>query len=505
MMSAQIVYFLATILVTLLITAWAARRGADRSSLYVASSSITGTQNGIAIAGDTLSAGTILGYVGLYFYVGVDIALYSIASLTGLLLVLIFIAKPLRKLGRFTLGDVVGSRHPERDMRAVVGVCALTISLLYLIAQLVGAGAVISTLFGLSFERAVMIVGGLMATYVVFGGMLAATWVQIIKAILLMAMICLLSVLAIAASGGLGAMYARAAAVSDLGPSLFSFGNQQLTLFSSASVAVGMMLGFLGMPHVLIRFFTVSDEAAAKRSLGIATMVIGMAFTLVFAVLSPAAVALLSDIAWLRTDTGAIEGGPNMISLHLARFLGGDVLFGIMSATVFATILAVVAGLTVALSSAAAHDLATALRRSTPLSEAAELTIFRIAAFLFSALAVAVSILFRNENLIFLIVMANAVAASTTCPLLVMTIYWPRLTVAGAMAGGLVGLVASVGLIILGPACWVGMLGHAEPLFPSDYPALVSAPLSFVTMWLVSHLTGSNTKVQEIAVSSRAG
>lgn len=484
MISVPIIYFLVTVLVTLLITGWAARVQASRASLYVAGSNISAGQNGLALAGDALSAGALLGTVGLYLVAGVDTALYSIPGMAGYCLMLIFIVRPLRRLGRFTLGDVVCSRLPQRRMRAVLGICTVVISLLYLVSQLVGAGALISIVFGTSFNLSVAIVGVLMTIYVAFGGMLAATWVQIIKAMLLIAVVVLLAALAIGASGGLAELYHRAAQRAEANV-LFRFGSLDLGLFSAASLTVGVVLGWLGMPHVLIRFFTVPDEQTARKSLAISTTLIGLVMVLLFLVIGPASIAFLPDVPGFREAGGAVSGGPNMVALHLARFLGGDVLFGVMGAVAFATILAVVAGLAVAIASAVSHDLVAAFR-ARPLREKTELRIFRVTALLASAVAVALAMLFQHQNLTFLLIMGFTVAASTTFPLLILAIYWSRLTLRGAMAAGIVGLSASVGLIILGPACWVQVLGFPEPIFPSDYPALISVPLAFATAWLFS-------------------
>lgn len=493
MISAPILYFLLTIASTLAITAWAARAGSSRASLYAASGRISASQNGLAIAGETLSAGALLGAVGLYLVVGVDMTLYSLPGMAGFCLLLILIVRPLRQMGRYTLGDVVGSRLPQRRVRAVLGACTVTISLIYMVAQLVGAGALISIVFGLTFNASVVVVGALMAIYVTFGGMLAATWVQIIKAGLLIGMVVLLAALAIGAGGGLSDLYAAAGARSQAPHSIFAFGALDLGLFSSVSLTASLLLGLLGMPHLLIRFFTVPDEHAAKRSLVIATTIQGSVLGLIFLVIGPAAVAFLTDEPWFRDESGAVAGGPNMVVLHLARFLGGNVLFGMMGAVAFSTILAVVAGLTVAISSATSHDLMAAFR-ARPLREKAELTIFRLTAMVSSAVAVALATLFQQQNLTFLIIMGFTVAASTNFPLLILTIYWPKLTAAGAVACGLVGLITSVGLIIAGPACWVQALGFATPIFPSDYPALISMPLAFAAAWIVSRATRNNER-----------
>jgi cation/acetate symporter len=421
--------------------------------------------------------------------VGADVSLYFIAPIGGLALSLALLVGPLRRLGRYTLGDVVQSRLQDPRMRPVLGVCTITISLINLVAQMVGAGGLISVVFGLSFDVAVIVVGALMTFYVAFGGMLAATWVQIIKAVILVGAVILLSVLCVVKGDGLGTLYTRAAEGHKLGAQLFQFGALNLGLFSSISMAVGMVTGMMSMPHLLIRFFTVPDEAAARRSLLVGTTVIGFTMCLVFLVVSPAGIAFVAGNPAFLDASGAVSGGSNMITLHLARALGGEVFLGIMSAVAFSTILAVVAGLTIAISSAASHDIVSALRRGKPLSDRAEVGVFRGAAFLTAAAAVALAIVFKHENLTFLIVMGMTVASSTTFPLLILSIYWRGLTAPGAIAAGIVGLISSVSLIVLGPAFWVKVLGFATPVFPSDYPALLTMPLAMLTAWVVSRAT----------------
>ena len=489
MPSGAVLCFLATIALTLVITAWAARRGQDKHSMYAASSGITGGQNGLAIGGDFMSATTVLGVVGLYFGGGVDTMIYFITPLAAMCMILLWTAGPLRRLGRFTLGDVVAVRLNSPNMRVFSGVSTIVISLIYLIAQLVGAGALISVLFALSFEHAVMIVGALMAIYIVFGGMLAATWVQIIKAVLLICGVVLISVMSVAHAGGIGALYDRAASVHRLGEALFHFGGMKLDVFSAVSLAVGLTLGVMGLPHLLIRFFTVPDEAAARRSLVVACFIIGVVFILTFGVISPAGVAFVTGNPAYVTPAGAVIGGGNMVVIHLAEAVGGPLLLGAFSAVAFATILAVVSGLTIAIASAASNDVLHPAKSAPDRSDTTELWLFRMAAVAAALAAVALAIVFQKENVAYLVALAMTVAASTNFPVVILSLYWRKLTPAGALLGGLVGLVASVGLIILSPGVWVKVLGHAAPLFPSDYPALVSAPLAFLVCWLASLAT----------------
>lgn len=481
----QIHYFLATVAITIGITFWAARRNSGRASFYAAEGKISAPQNGLAIAGDFLSAGTVLGIVGLFFAVGMDAAPYLITPLAGLFLMLTLIVGPLRRLGRFTLGDVITHRLESPRIRIVIGLCTIVISLINLVAQLVGAGALISIVFGIPFNFAVVIVATLMTIYVAFGGMLAATWVQIIKAVILIAMIAALAALCIGRAGGYAPLF-DLAEISARSRDMLAFGGLQLGIFGAISLALTQVTGMMGMPHLLIRFFTVPDERAARQSLVIGTTIIGIAMATVLLVIGPAAIAFVGGEASLRDPAGGIIGGTNMITMHLARLLGGDMLFGLMSAVAFSTILAVVAGLTIAISSATSHDLMLGFRKGRSLAEGSEVAIFRLAALVTSAIGIALAILFQKENITFLIVMGQTVAASTTFPLLILAIYWRGLTTAGTIAAGLFGLVSSVLGIVASPAFWMKALGNPEPLIPTDYPALVTVPATFLVAWLVS-------------------
>lgn len=498
MPSIAVICFLTTVAVTLLITFWAARRGGDREAMYAANSRITGGQNGLAIAGDFMSATTVLGVVGLYFTGGVDTMIYFITPPAAMCLILLWTAGPLRRLGRFTLGDVLVARLADPKMRVFSGLATIVISLIYLVAQLVGAGALVSVLFGLGFNQAVVIVGALMAIYITFGGMLAATWVQIIKAVLLIAGVALLSALAVNHAGGVGALYDRAAAAHKLGEQLFHFGGMKLDLFSAVSLGVGLTLGVLGLPHLLIRFFTVPDEHAARRSMVAACAIIGVVFIMTFAIIGPAAAAFVTGNPDFVTATGAVKGGPNMVVIHLAKVAGGEVLMGAFSAVAFATILAVVAGLTIAIASATSHDVFHPGRDGAQRNEGSELWLFRAAAVAASVVAVGLAIVFQKENVAYLVALAMTVGASTNFPVIILALYWPRFTSTGALVGGFVGLVTSVGLIVVGPTVWVKVLGHAAPIFPADYPALVSAPIAFAVCWLVSLAT----QPKEVAVTA---
>ena len=480
-MNTAVIFFIATIALTLGVTIWAARRSKSAADYYVAGGRITGLQNGLAIAGDFMSATTFLGITAMYFASGVDpSAIYYLTPMVGLPLMLLWVAAPLRRAGKFTLGDVMTSRLQSPSLRVFAGASAIVISIIYLVGQLIGAGGLISILFGLNFSTAVVLVGVLMTVYVTVGGMIAATWVQIIKAVLLIATVIGLSIVCLVEAGGFGALYARAAAVHPLGQNLFMPGGGKMDLFSSASLSFGMTVGIMGLPHLLIRFFTVPNEKAARGSAVFATSIIGLVFALMFAVLGPGAIVFVLGQPRFLDAAGMLKGGPNMASIHLADALGGNVLLGITAAVAFATILAVVAGLVMSIASAASHDLYAVLKGGKAKTEREELTVFRVSAGLMAVVAVLLAFAFQHENIAFMSALAFGVAASANFPVLLLVLYWPRLTTAGALSGGIVGLVTSVTLIVLGPAVWVKLLHHPAPIFPSDYPALLTAPLAFV-------------------------
>ena len=498
-----IVCFIALVITTLAITGWAARRSQGRSGVYAADGALGPAQNGFAIAGDFLSASTFLGTTAIFFTAGVDMILYLAPFLFGLCLMLIWIVGPLRRLGRYTLGDVLAARLPSRGLRIYIGLSTITISIAYLIAQLVGAGMLIAILFGLQFEWAVLIVGVLMTVYVAFGGMLAASWVQIIKAGLLIGTAAIICVLAVVGAGSVGALYERAAAVFPQGAELFTFGGLNLSMLSTISLVVGVAAGTMGLPHILIRAFTVRDALAAQRSIAVGATLIAIVVGLVFAIVAPATVAFVMGDPAYQTASGAIRGGTNMVVVHLASALGGEVLLGLVAAVTFATILAVVAGLTIAVASASAHDLYASLREGK-VDERRELRVFRVATVASSAAAVGLAILFKEQNIAVLIAMALGVAASANFPVLFLAIYWRGLTARGAMIGGATGLVSALVLIVLGPEVWVRVLGNAQAISPLEYPALASAPLAFVTAWLVSMLDPQKPATDERVANDHA-
>ncbi len=490
-----IALFVTVIALTLAITTWAARRSRSRNDFYAAGGSITGTQNGFAIAGDFMSASTILGVAGFVFAGNAESIIYIVGPIVGFAFVFLFIAEPLRNLGRYTVGEVIGLRFPGRSMRLFAAMSSLIVTLFYLLAQMVGAGALIEVLIGVPYKFAVMGVAALMMLYVFFGGMLATTWVQITKALLLIAGVIVMAWLVYQrVHFDMATLYELAAeklvvhAASGGGGSIAS-------PFSTVSLALTLSLGVAGLPHILLRFFTVPDAAQARKSVLIAMLIIIVVFLLVHFVLSYAAVAFLYGDTNFFVN-GKLIGGPNVPIIHLARVLGGDVLMGIVAAVAFATILAVVSGLTLAGASAIAHDLyAHAIKRGTA-SEAAELVMFRVATVGVTMVAAALGVVFQGKNIAYMVGLAFTVAASANFPVLLLALYWRKLTRRAALIGGSVGLLASIALIIGGPPIWVGMLGHQAPLIRYAYPALISMPLAFFVCWLVSILDARSNDVR---------
>lgn len=480
--------FVAIVLVTLCITAWAARRTKSTSDFYAAGGHISGFQNGVALTGDMVSAGALLGLAGLVFASGFDGLVFAVGYSTGLPLVVFLVAERLRKLGRFTVADVLSTRLEERSIRIFTAFATLVIVIFYLIAQMVGAGQLIRLLFGLDYIYAQILVGALMICYVMFGGMMATTWVQIIKALLLIGAAVFIAIAVLAHFGfSYNDMVARAVSVHPRGeammlPKVFSGGPLQ-----TISLGLTLMLGTAGLPHVLMRFFTVPDTRAARVSVFWGTLGVSGFFALIFVIGFGALAIIGGDPAYVDAN-GALRGGGNMATIHLAHAIGGAPLMGFVSAVAFATILAVVAGLTLAGASAVSHDLyARALCRGA-VSEAREIRVSRIATLVLGVISVLLGIVFQTQNVAYMISLAYAIACSSTLPLLILTLYWSGLTTRGAITGGAVGLTAAVALTVLGPPVWVKVLGNAAPIFPIDPPTIVSMPLAFFTAWLVSVL-----------------
>ena len=486
-----IAMFVSFVLVTLGITYWAARRTKTAKDFYAAGGGITGFQNGLAIAGDFMSAASFLGIAGLVYLSGFDGLIYAIGFLVGWPIVLLLIAEPLRNLGRYTFADVASFRLKQKPIRILAASGSLVTVIFYLIAQMVGAGKLIEVLFGLPYEVAVLIVGVLMTLYVTFGGMLATTWVQLIKAVLLLFGASLMAILVLASFNfNPEIMFASAVEVHKSGAVIMAPGTLVSDPISAISLGIALMFGTAGLPHILMRFFTVRDAIQARRSVFYATGFIGYFYILTFIIGFGAIVLLLNNPGYFET-TGALIGGGNMAAIHLSHALGGDLLLGFISAVAFATILAVVSGLTLAGSSAISHDLYATLFLKGAHNEKKEIRVSKIATITLGVIAVLLGIVFEEQNVAFMVGLAFCVAASANFPILLLSMYWRRLTTRGAVIGGALGLFTAAILVILGPTVWVDAFNFEEAIFPYKYPAIFSVTIAFVATWLFSVLDKS--------------
>jgi cation/acetate symporter len=474
-----IAFFFVFVAATLGITYWAARRTRTTSEFFAASSRITAGQNGFALAGDYMSAASFLGIAGMVSLSGFDGLIYSVGFLVGWPLVMFLVAEPLRNLGKYTFADVVAARLRQRPIRIAAALGSLSVVSFYLIAQMVGAGDLIKTLFGLSYESAVLVVGSVMILYVLFGGMIATTWVQIIKAGLLLGGASLLALLVLVQFGGSPvALFAEAARVN--GAAMLAPGKQVASPIDAVSLGIALMLGTAGLPHILMRFHTVPDARAARRSVFFATGLIGY-FYLVTFILGFGASVLVGQQA-----IAASSKGGNMAALLLAQAVGGKSLLGFISAVAFATILAVVAGLTLSGAAALSHDLWVMVVRKGQAPEVEQLRVARVATLALGILAVTLGLTFKGQNVAFMVGLAFAIAASANLPALLMSILWRRFTTGGAVASMLVGNLSAIVLIVLSPTVQVEILKRAEAIFPLKNPGIVSVPLAVLAGVIVS-------------------
>jgi len=506
------------VLGTLWITKWAASRTRSAADFYTAGGGITGFQNGLAIAGDYMSAASFLGISAAVMASGFDGLIYSIGFLVGWPIITFLMAERLRNLGKFTFADVAGYRFKAGPIRAFAASGTLVVVAFYLIAQMVGAGSLIKLLFGLDYWVAVVLVGALMMVYVLFGGMTATTWVQIIKAVLLLSGVTFMAIMVmaqygfspealfakavsvktdIALAGGKNAEEAASAGLSIMGPGGFI-----KDPISAISFGMALMFGTAGLPHILMRFFTVPDAKEARKSVLWATTWIGYFYILIFIIGFGAITLVLTNPEMADTAKGVINGGAgtaNMAAVLVAKTVGGNVFYGFISAVAFATILAVVAGLTLSGASAVSHDIYATLIKKGKADSASELKVSRITTLALGVVAVVLGIAFEKQNIAFMVSLAFAVAASANFPVLFMSVLWKDCTTKGAVAGGFLGLISSVGLTIVSPSVWEGTLGYAKgsALFPYQSPALFSMTLAFVTIWLVSVLDRSKQAGQE--------
>lgn len=483
-----IVMFLIFVLATLFITYWAARRTKTAKDFYTAGGGITGFQNGLAMAGDYMSAASFLGISGLVYLKGFDGLIYSIGFLVGWPIILFLIAEQLRNLGRYTFADVASYRLQQKPIRTLAAFGSLATVLLYLIAQMVGSGKLIQVLFGLPYEFAVIIVGLMIITLVTFGGMLATTWVQIIKAILLLAGATFMAFMIMQKVGfSFTELFSQAIAIKD-DASIMNPGGLVSDPISAISLGVALMFGTAGLPHILMRFFTVSDAKEARKSVFFATGFIGYFYILTFIIGFGAIVLVATNPMYLADAGGGLIGGNNMAAIHLSQAVGGSLFLGFISAVAFATILAVVSGLTLAGASAVSHDLYVNVFAKKQVDEIKEMQVSKVATVGLGLLAIILGITFENQNIAFMVGLAFAIAASANFPILFLSMYWKRLTTKGAVVGGSLGLATAVVLVFLGPVVW-GEIINNDPdkaIFPYKYPALFSVTVSFIGIWFFS-------------------
>jgi cation/acetate symporter len=478
------------VLLTLAITYWAARRTRTASDFYAAGGGITGFQNGVAIAGDYMSAASFLGISALVWSSGFDGLLYSIGFLVGWPIIMFLMAERLRNLGKYSFSDVASYRLSAVPVRSFAAISSLVVVSFYLIAQMVGAGQLIQLLFGLDYIYAVVIVGVLMILYVTFGGMIATTWVQIIKAGLLLIGATYIALAALAHFGfSLNAMFDAAVATSPKKAAILAPGLQYKNPISIISLGVALMFGTAGLPHILMRFFTVRDAKEARKSVFWATTFIGYFYILTF-IIGFAAISMVSNATgYWDPVKKTVLGGGNMVAIHLAHAVGGDVMKGFISAVAFATILAVVSGLTLAGATAVSHDLFANVIMRGRSTEGREVVVSRVATVVLGVLAIALGIEFEKINVAYMVGLAFAVAASANFPVLMLNMYWKRFNTTGAVLGGWLGLISAVVLTVLSPGIWVKVLEHKAAIFPYDSPALFSVPLGFLGGWLGSLLS----------------
>lgn len=492
-----IVMFVIFVGATLYITYWASKRTRSRKDYYTAGGNITGLQNGLAMAGDFMSAASFLGISALVYTSGYDGLIYSLGFLVGWPIMLFLVAERLRNLGRYTFADVASYRLQQRPIRTLSACGSLVVVALYLIAQMVGAGKLIELLFGLNYHIAVVLVGVLMVMYVLFGGMLATTWVQIIKAVLLLAGASFMAIMVMKSVGfSFNTLFNQAMEVNPKGAAIMRPGGLVSDPISALSLGLALMFGTAGLPHILMRFFTVSDAKEARKSVFYATGFMGYFYFLTF-IIGFGAIVLVGSNPAFKDATGALIGGTNMAAVHLADAVGGSFFLGFISAVAFATILAVVAGLTLAGASAVSHDLYANVFKQGKATERNELKVSKITVLVLGVVAIGLGILFENQNIAFMVGLAFSIAASCNFPILILSMYWSKLTTRGAMVGGWLGLLTAVVLMILGPTIWVKVLGHATPIYPYEYPALFSMAAAFIGTWLFSITDNSETAVQE--------
>ena len=495
-----ITLFVLFVLATLGITYFSNKKSKSADGFYTAGGNITGLQNGIAIAGDYMSAASFLGIVALVFTNGFDGLIYSVGFLVGWPIVLFLIAEKFRNLGKYTFADIVAYRLQSKPIRTISAISGLAVIVFYLIAQMVGAGELIEVLFGLPYTIAVIIVGILMICYVVFGGMHATTWVQIIKACLLLGGSTFMALMVLYyADFDLASWFEKAIANHKSGEAIMRPGTFLPDPVSALSLGLALMFGTAGLPHVLMRFFTVKDAKEARKSAFYATGLIGYFYILTF-IIGFGAIAFLLGNPDFTDSEGKFTHPNNMAAVILAQALGGDVFFGFICAVAFATILAVVAGLAISGAGAISHDLFVNVCKNGVCDPKLEMRVTKGASVGISILAIILGIGFENQNVAFMVGLAFAIAASVNFPIILLCIYWKNLTTKGVFWGGLIGLISVLTLVLLSKSVWVKVFHFPEAIFPYEHPAIFTMPLTFLLIFIISKLDNS-----ERAKIDRAG
>lgn len=506
--TSAIVMFLIFIAATMLITWWAAKRTQTTSDFYTAGGGITGFQNGLAIAGDYLSAASFLGIAGMVYVSGFDGIIYAIGFMFGWPTVMFLVAERLRNLGRYNFADVTSFRLQQVPMRVLAASASLLVIALYLIAQMVGAGKLIVLLFGIEYKLAVLVVGSLMMIYVTFGGMTATTWVQIIKAVLMLFGATLMTFLVIKSFNySLDSILVEAVKVHPDGKGILAPGSAVSgNPLNALSLGIALAFGTAGLPHILMRFFTVANAKEARKSVIWASSFIGYFYVLTFIIGFAAIAILVKHPEYFVTDAdgnfdmiNSLVGGTNMVAVHLANAVGGDLLLGFLAAVTFATIVAVVAGLALAGAAAISHDLYANVIAKGKASEEKQFKVSRLSTIMLGILSIILGIVFENQNVAFMVGLAFAIAASSNFPVLVLSMYWRGCTTRGATIGGFIGLASATLWVVLSTTVWVDVFGFAEPITPFPNPGILSIPLAFASIWLFSVLDKSERAEKEKA------
>ena len=496
-----IIMFCLFVCMTMGITYWASSRTKSTADFYTAGGGITGFQNGLAIAGDYMSAATLLGLTAMVYGQGYDGYIYMLAFFAGWPIILFLMAERLRNLGKFTFSDITAYRLDEGKVRTMAAISSLTVVCFYLIAQMVGAGQLIKLLFGLEYNVAIFAVGILMMVYVTFGGMVATTWVQIIKACMLLAGGTLVMVLAFSQFNfSFATLVEKAASLHKLGPKLMYPGSLLADPVTAISLGLGLMFGTAGLPHILMRFFTVTDAKEARKSVLYASGFVAYFFNVIFIMGLCGIIIVGQNPEFFEAGKvgGKMIGGGNMVAMHLSKAVGGDMLLGFLAAVAFATILAVVSGLALAGASAISHDLYARVIKKGTATEASEIRVSKIATICLGFVAIILGILFEKQNIAFMVGLAFGVAAAANFPVLILSMYWKGLTTRGALFGGYGGLVSAVLFVLFSKSVWVDVLGNPAALFPYTQPALFAMPIAFLLAYIFSKTDTSVRAGKEI-------